>query len=95
MKIYKTEYNKECTSIHNYIHMILGGILAIKKIPKNYRIILFYIILIYQFSQLIFNVRYFFNKNKLLKGNCLKHTLNKLFDFILGYSIVFFIFNSK
>jgi len=86
--IFQTKYNNEYTFLHKSIHIILGGILGIKLIPFEYKKILFLSILIYQFGQLFFNVRYFFNMNKLIKGNSIKHTLNKLLDFIFGYCII-------
>ena len=91
--ILKTKYNDECTILYIYIHMIIGGMLAIKSIPYNLRKIILLIILIYQFGQLLFNVRYFFYKNKLLKQNSIKHTLNKLLDHLLGYCIISLILN--
>ena len=89
--LFTTKYNNEYTNLHRLIHLSLGGILAVRAIEYIYRKILFIGIILYQFGQLFFNVRYFFNKNKFVKGNSVKHTLNKLFDFIIGYCIVFFI----
>ena len=58
--IFQTKYNNEYTFLHKSIHIILGSILGIKLVPFEYKKILFLSILIYQFGQLFFNVRYFF-----------------------------------
>jgi hypothetical protein len=86
--IFKSKYTNEYTNMYRYSHMIIGGIFVIKTIPYKYKIGLFCAILIYQFGQLLFNVRCFFNKNKLVSGNSINHTLNKLLDYFLGYVII-------
>lgn len=90
--IFKTKYNNDYSLLHRYIHILLGGILAINKINYKYRLLLLFIILLYQFVQLFFNIRYFFNKNKLKNGNSLKHTINKLLDYSIGFFIVWIFF---
>ena len=91
--MFKSNYNNEYTIKYKIIHIILGGILGIENIYNSCRIVLFLLILIYQYGQFIFNVRYFFHKNKIVGGNCIYHTTNKLLDYLYGYLIVFFIYN--
>ena len=92
---YTDKYNKRYILFYRYLHILLGGVLGLKKIPYKYKKILFFTILIYQFGQLFFNVRYFFISNKLVKENSIKHTLNKFFEYLFGYSIVCIISNIK
>ena len=87
-----TKYNNDYTYIYKFIHIIFGGILALKHIPDVYKKRLFYSIIIYQFGQLILNIRYFLIKNKIYKGNSINHTLNKLLDHLYGYILVLFIY---
>ena len=49
--------------------------------------------LIYQFGQLLFNVRIFPVEGKILQGNSVEHTLKKLAEIGLGYSIGYFMKN--
>ena len=86
--IFQSEYNNEYADIHKYSHLIAGGLIGIQEIPLFYRKLLLFLILIYQFGQLLCNVRFFINKLKYCNGNSLSHTLNKLFDYLLGFIIV-------
>ena len=90
--IFKTIYNNRYTFLYKCIHIIHGLLVGIKYIPYKYRNMLFISLLIYQFGQLVFNIRYFININKIIKGNSIKHTINKLLDYIFGYFIARFIF---
>ncbi len=85
---FKTIYNKDYTNINRLIHFIFGGILGFQYISVKLRLILFINIVVYQFGQLLFNVRYFIFFNKFIKGNSIKHTLNKLLDYLYGYLII-------
>ena len=91
MILFDTIYNQACTNVYRSIHILLGGILAINSINFKYRIGLFLAIIIYNFGQLLFHVRYFVFKNTFLQGNSLKHTINKLSDYALGYGIVWLV----
>lgn len=88
---FETKYNKNYSNMYILSHIIIGGILGVQCIPYTYRIVLLLSILIYQFVQLIFNFRYFFDKNILLKGNSIKHTINKLSAYLIGYFITWVI----
>lgn len=89
--LFKTKYQSDYTIQYILIHFLQGSVFAIDKIPYNYKLLWFFIILIYQLGQLYFNVRYFCGSNKLLKGNSVQHTLNKFIDYIIGYFIAYFI----
>ena len=68
--------------IYELSHYIFGAI----SVKYNFIIVIF---LIYQFLQLIFNVRIFMLDFKIKKGNNLKHTINKISQFFLGYIIAY------
>ena len=80
-----TKFNKNYTFEYIFIHIVLGVILSINNIPYNYRISLVTIIILYQLGQLAINKRYFLGTNSFKDGNSLRHTLNKLSHFYLGY----------
>ena len=80
-----TKFNKNYTFEYIFIHIVLGVILSIKKIPNNYRILLLTIIIVYQLGQLAINKRYFLGTNSFKKGNSISHTINKFLHFYLGY----------
>lgn len=77
------DYNKDCTEIYILNHILIGFFVGITK----YKYILIISIIIYQFIQFIFNVRFFIYDFKIKKGNSLKHTLNKLLQYIIGFII--------
>ena len=77
------DYNKDCTEIYILNHILIGFFVGITK----YKYILIISIIIYQFIQFIFNVRFFIYYLKIKKGNSLKHTLNKLLQYIIGFII--------
>jgi len=66
------------TLFYKITHFLLGGF-SIK-----YKIII-PLFLIYQFIQLCLNIRYFVLENKCKKGNTVKHTTFKIFDFVAGF----------
>lgn len=76
-------YNKECTNIYILNHILIGFLVGLIK----YKYILILGIIVYQFIQLIFNVRFFIYDFKIKKGNSLNHTLNKLFQYVSGFLI--------
>ena len=90
---FETKWNNQYILLYKLIHIISGILLAISAIPYEIREILFIFIIIYQFGQLLLNRRYFFHINKLEKGNSIEYTMNKLFDYILGYCIMWIILN--
>ena len=69
-------------------HLVAGGILAIKTIPIQYRLVLLLSIIIYQLGQYYLNVRLFIFDNKVMKGNSLQHTIHKLQDYLFGFCII-------
>ena len=69
----------------------MGGILAIPHIPLEYRLVILLSILLYQFGQLAKNIRYFMFDNRIETGNSIEHTMNKLKDFLIGFTIILMI----
>lgn len=69
-------------------HLAVGGILAIKTIPIQYRLVLLLSIIIYQLGQYYLNVRLFIFDSKVAEGNSLEHTINKLQDYLFGFCII-------
>ena len=58
-------------------------------ITSYYFPVIWIIIIIYQLSQLCTNKRFLpCNKNCIRKGNNIKHTLYKLSQYLLGYTII-------
>ena len=86
--LYVNKY-KEYTLNYRITHIIQGLILYC--FSYKIQLILTSIILIYQFSQYFFKVRYYIHLNKFLNGNSIQHTLNKLQDYLLGYFIGYLI----
>ena len=86
-----TKYNKNYTILYIAIHIILGIILSLDKIPAHYRFFLLTIKIVYQLGQLAINKRYFFWTNRLKNGNSISHTVNKLLHHYLGYIIAVFL----
>ena len=72
-------------------HLVAGGILAIKTIPIQYRLVLLLSIIIYQLGQYYLNIRLFIFDNKVMEGNSLQHTVNKLQDYLFGFCIILII----
>jgi hypothetical protein len=70
--------------IYTLSHLTIGGI------SYKYPLLIIFII-IYQLSQYILNVRFFFlNKGNILdNGNSISHTLYKLFEYGVGYVLVY------
>ena len=66
------------------IHVILGVIAAFYT-P------VVWVFLVYQFSQLIFNRRFFLFEWKIKIGNSIGHTAVKLFEFFIGFFIGYLI----
>jgi len=82
-------YNKDCTNIYILNHILIGFFVGLIK----YKYILILLIILYQFIQLIFNVRFFIYDFKIKKGNSLKHTLNKLLQYLYGFLVSILIIN--
>ena len=59
-------------------HLIFGFL-------SYYYTVLVYYIVVYQFIQYIFNVRFFIFEMKIKSGNSLEHTLIKLSEYVAGY----------
>jgi len=91
--MFVNKYNNDYTNIYRFKHIILGGLLGVKYFSIKIRLLLFIIIVIYQLFQLLFNIRFFlFSKEIIRKGNSIKHTINKLLDYLYGYIIVIIIY---
>lgn len=88
--------NYDYPIIYKLVHIILGFIVGIKTPISLYLLIS---ILIYQISQYLLNIRLFLlDKMSIEKGNSLKHTLNKLGEYMLGYILgilCLYIFNKN
>jgi hypothetical protein len=84
--MFDTKYNKDYSNFHKFIHIFLGGLLALETFP--YKKLLFISILIYQFGQLLLNVRFFIDKLEIKEGNSIEHTINKLKDYAFGYVLM-------
>ena len=82
------DFKNEYTTSYWLIHLIMGGILAIRSIPIQYRLILLISIIIYQLGQYYLNVRFFLFDNRVAEGNSLEHTINKLQDYLFGFCII-------
>ena len=82
------EYLNEYTNCYWYIHIITGAVIAIPSIPIKYRISLFVVVVLYQFGQLMCNIRYFVFENRIRSGNSIKHTLRKIKDHVIGFIII-------
>lgn len=54
----------------------------------NYNI-LWAAILLYQFIQYWYNIRFYIFDYKILPNNTLNHTINKLYDYVIGYLIAY------
>ena len=81
-------FKNEYTTSYWIIHLALGGILAVRSIPIQYRLILLISIIIYQLGQYYLNVRFFLFDNRVAEGNSLGHTINKLQDYLFGFCII-------
>lgn len=82
-------YNKDCTNIYILNHILIGFFVGLIK----YKYILILLIILYQFIQLIFNVRFFIYDFQIKKGNSLEHTLTKLLQYLCGFLISILIIN--
>lgn len=82
-------YNKDCTNIYILNHILIGFFIGLIK----YKYILILLIILYQFIQLIFNVRFFIYDFQIKKGNSLEHTLTKLLQYLCGFLISILIIN--
>ena len=66
---------------YSITHYLTGAI--INYYPKT-----IYVVLVYQLIQLFLNKRFFLLDNdKLRNGNSLFHTINKMFQYLIGYII--------
>lgn len=90
-KNYSEDYSKDCTSIYILTHILIGFFVGL---VVKYKYILILGILLFQFSQFIFNVRFFIYDFKIKKGNSLKHTLNKLLQYLFGFIISIIVIKS-
>ena len=95
--LFKTNYHYN--DFHKSGHILLGSIIfVLYKLSGKHNLyekllkLLIILILFYQGIQLFFNVRFFLDILKIKLGNSIKHTLNKLFDYCVGYILMFVIF---
>jgi hypothetical protein len=77
---------------YKLIHLLGGGIIAVESIPCYYRKQLFIMIICYQLLQLFGNFRFFIFQKKIVKGNSIDHTINKLRDYFIGYLLVWILY---
>ena len=85
----KTNFDKDYTIFYKINHIIIGCLLGI--LNGTFLIAGIMFIFLYQLIQLIFNFRFFFyGSKKIKKGNSLKHTINKLIDYLIGFLIINF-----
>ena len=95
--LFNTNYHYNI--LHQLSHIVLGGIIfvlyTLSKKQNFYQKLLkllIILILFYQGIQLFFNVRFFLDILKIKSGNSIKHTINKLFDYCVGYILMFVVF---
>lgn len=85
--MFKTNFNKDYKVFYKIHHIIIGSFLGV--LNQSFLIPGIILILLYQLFQLFFNIRFFVNDSvKIKKGNSLKHTLNKLVDYLIGFLII-------
>lgn len=95
--LFKTNYHYN--AFHKLGHILLGSIIfVLYKLSRKHNLyekllkLLILLILFYQGIQLFFNVRFFLDIFKIKFGNSITHTLNKLFDYCVGYILMFIVF---
>jgi len=95
--LFNTNYHYNI--LHQLSHIVLGGIIfVLYTLSKKHNFyqkllkLLIILTLFYQGSQLFFNVRFFLDILEIKLGNSIKHTLNKLFDYCVGYILMFVVF---
>ena len=67
--------------IHYTISHVLTGFIA------SYYTWVGVLALVYQVTQLAFNIRFFPVEGKIGKGNSIEHTIVKLLEMLMGYSV--------
>ena len=89
--LFKTPYYYN--NIYTMTHFLTGILLAFfycmsgNSVYKTLFILLLLFIFSYQGIQLFLNIRIFIDKLEIKSGNSLKHTINKLLEYLLGFII--------
>ena len=91
--LFKTPYYYNYSYIYTIAHIITGLLLAFfyymsaQAIYKTLFMLLLLCIFSYQGIQLFLNIRIFINKLEIKSGNSLEHTINKLFEYLIGFIV--------